>query len=136
MEELEQQGYDVALYDARFAKPVDMALVQNLVALGMPILTVEDHFLPGGFGSCVLEECSNRRIPTDLIHRLAMPERWIYQASRKAQLAEVGLDAAGIARKVREVLDHGPQAAPEIRVLVGQPALRPKPRFDDAKPKE
>ena len=136
MEELERQGYDVALYDARFAKPVDMALVQKLVALSVPILTIEDHFLPGGFGSCVLEECNNRRIPTDLIHRLAMPERWVYQASRKAQLAEVGLDAAGIARAVREILDRGPQAAPEIRVLVNQPALRPKPQFDDSKPKE
>jgi 1-deoxy-D-xylulose-5-phosphate synthase len=111
IDELTAQGYDVALYDARFAKPVDIELVEGLVRLGVPILTVEDHFLPGGFGSCVLEACSDQRVPTDLIHRLAMPERWVYQASRKAQLAEVGLDAAGIARRVREILDkaRGPK---------------------------
>jgi 1-deoxy-D-xylulose-5-phosphate synthase len=127
LDELTSQGYDVALYDARFAKPVDMELVEGLVRLGVPILTVEDHFLPGGFGSCVLEACNDRRVPTDLIHRLAMPERWVYQATRKAQLAEVGLDAAGIARKVREVLD--PVRAPKLVVVDANPALAAaKPR--------
>jgi len=103
--ELEQQGYDVAIYDARFAKPVDIELVETLVRADVPILTVEDHALAGGFGSAVLEACNERRIPTDRIHRLGMPPRWVYQDSRNNQLAEVGLDAAGIARKVREVLD-------------------------------
>jgi 1-deoxy-D-xylulose-5-phosphate synthase len=102
--ELEQQGYDVALYDARFAKPVDIELVRQLIEAGTPILTVEDHFITGGFGSCVIEACSDLRLPIDLIHRLGMPEKWVYQASRKIQLGEVGIDAAGIARKVREIV--------------------------------
>ncbi|MEX0775731.1 MAG: 1-deoxy-D-xylulose-5-phosphate synthase [Phycisphaeraceae bacterium] len=118
--ELESQGYDVALYDARFAKPVDIELVQTLVEAGIPVLTVEDHALRGGFGACVLEACNDRHIPTDLIHRLAMPERWIYQASRKAQLAETGLDAAGIARRVREILDRPVPATPEVHVTIGE----------------
>ena len=102
--ELEQQGYDVALYDARFAKPVDIELVKQLIEAGTPILTVEDHFVTGGFGTCVLEACNELGLSTDLINRLGMPEKWVYQASRKIQLAEVGIDAAGIARKVREIL--------------------------------
>ncbi len=104
--ELEKQGYDIALYDARFAKPVDVELVRQLVEAGTPILTVEDHFITGGFGDCVVESCNVHRIATDLIYRVAMPQHWVYQASRKAQLAEVGLDAAGIARRVRQVLDQ------------------------------
>jgi 1-deoxy-D-xylulose-5-phosphate synthase len=112
IDELTPQGYDIALYDARFAKPIDIEMVAGLIQRGIPILTVEDHFLPGGFGSCVLEACNDRRLPTDRIHRLAMPERWVYQASRKAQLAETGLDAAGIARKVREVLDTNGASSP------------------------
>jgi 1-deoxy-D-xylulose-5-phosphate synthase len=121
LDELGAQGYDIALYDARFAKPVDMELVGGLVRLGVPILTVEDHFLPGGFGSCVLESCNDRRVPTDLIHRLAMPERWVHQASRKAQLAEVGLDAAGISRKVRDLLDR--TRAPKLVVVDVNPTF-------------
>jgi 1-deoxy-D-xylulose-5-phosphate synthase len=102
--ELQTQGYDVALYDARFAKPVDIELIHKLVRQNVPVLTIEDHALAGGFGSAVLEACNDRRIPTDRIFRLGMPMKWVYQDGRGKQLAEVGLDAAGIARKVREIV--------------------------------
>ncbi len=123
--ELAGQGYHIALYDARFAKPVDIELVRQLIEAGVPILTVEDHALRGGFGACVLEACNDRGLPTTLIHRLAMPERYIHQDARKAQLAETGLDAAGIARKVRLILDaDGKPHRPEIRVTVGQAGVQ------------
>ncbi len=102
---LNQQGYDLALYDARFANPVDVELIGRLVEQGVPVLTVEDHSIVGGFGAAVLEACSDARIPTDRLWRLAMPVKWVYQDSRNNQLAEVGLDSAGIARKVREVIE-------------------------------
>jgi 1-deoxy-D-xylulose-5-phosphate synthase len=103
--QLQQQGYDVAIYDARFAKPVDIELVRDLIRQEIPILTIEDHSLHGGFGSNVLEACNNERLPTDGIYRMGMPMRWVYQDSRVNQLAEVGLDTAGIARMVRRILD-------------------------------
>ena len=104
IDELARQGYDVALYDARFAKPVDIELIARLVNSGVRILTVEDHALAGGFGAAVLEACEERRIATDGIYRLGMPMRWFYQNSRSGQLAEAGLDAVGIARRIRDVL--------------------------------
>ncbi len=104
IKQLEPQGYDVALYDARFAKPVDIDLIERLVSKGMAVLTVEDHALTGGFGSSVLEACNQRRISTQLIYRMGMPERWIYQDSRSGQLAQAGIDAPSIARQVRKIL--------------------------------
>ena len=104
-ETLEQQGYSIAVYDARFAKPVDIDLVRELVEGGTPILTLEEHSLQGGFGSCVLETAGDAGISTNRIHRLGMPDQWIYQGSRSAQLAEAGIDTHGIARKVRQILD-------------------------------
>lgn len=101
MPELKQQGYDVALYDARFAKPVDLDLVRDLVTRGVPIVTVEDHFVTGGFGAAVLEAAHDAGLDTRGVTRMGMPQRYIYQDSRKNQLAEVGLDPAGIARTVR-----------------------------------
>ncbi len=97
--------YRVNVYDARFAKPVDIALVKSLVSAGTPILTIEDHSLTGGFGSCVLEAAHSAGLPTTAIHRLGLPEKWIYQDSRSKQLAEVGLDAPSIARTIRAILD-------------------------------
>lgn len=105
-EALQQQGYDVAVYDARFAKPVDIALVQRLLGAGIPILTVEDHALAGGFGAAVLEACNDQEIFTDQIHRLGIPAKWFYQESRANQLAEAGIDAMGIGRKVRQILER------------------------------
>jgi 1-deoxy-D-xylulose-5-phosphate synthase len=102
--ELALEGINADLYDARFAKPVDIDLVASLVARGVPIVTIEDHSIRGGFGACVLEACNERGIDTRLITRMAMPDGWIYQGERKEQLAEVGLDPASIAAKVREIV--------------------------------
>ena len=101
--ELLAEGIRANVYDARFAKPVDIALVQSLVARGIPIITIEDHSIRGGFGACVLEACNEHRVETRGITRLAMPDGWVYQGERKEQLAEVGLDPASIAAKAREV---------------------------------
>ena len=107
-EQLKQRGYTVAVYDARFAKPVDLELIKGLIASGLPILTVEDHARTGGFGACVLEACNDRQLATENIHRLGLPDRWIYQGSRAEQLAEAGIDAASIVATAREIL--GPKA--------------------------
>lgn len=104
-EQLKERGYTVAVYDARFAKPVDLELIKGLIAAGLPILTVEDHHVMGGFGTCVIEACNEHGLPTQAIHRLGLPDRWIYQGSRSEQLRAAGIDAEGIARKVIEVLE-------------------------------
>lgn len=91
----------VAVWDARFAKPVDSELVASLLTAGIPIVTVEDHSIVGGFGSAVLEAAQERGVDASRITRLGLPDRWIYQDSRSKQLAEVGLDPEGLARTFR-----------------------------------
>ena len=119
--------YSVAVYDARFAKPVDAALIRDLLSRGVPILTIEDHSVVGGFGSAVVDAAQEMGLDSSLVHRVGLPDSWVYQDSRAAQLAEVGLDAAGIARAIRAAAAlrrgvHGPPApaavpieAPEAR---------------------
>lgn len=102
--QLAAEGHEVAVFDARFAKPIDRELIRRLVESGTPILTVEDHQAAGGFGTCVLEACNEMRLATEKIHRLGLPDRFIYQGSRKDQQEEAGIDAAAIAEKAREVL--------------------------------
>ncbi len=105
-DELASEGeYRISVYDARFARPVDLDLLRDLLGRGIPVITVEDHGLPGGFGANVLEACHDAGLPTHLVHRIAIPQRWIYQDSRKSQLEEAGLDVASIVRRVREAID-------------------------------
>ncbi len=120
LDELETQGYDVALYDARFAKPVDVDLLRQLLEAGVQVVTVEDHALTGGFGAAVLEACHEQGLPVGQLHRMGMPEQWVYQDSRANQLAEVGLNAAAIARRVRQILrdeaDEEVKGVPAVHV--------------------
>ncbi len=98
--------YQVDLYDARFAKPVDRELLRSLLSRGIPVMTIEDHSIVGGFGAAVLEACSDEGLDTRLVSRLALPDRWIGHGERQEQLAEAGLDSVSIARSIRERLDR------------------------------
>jgi 1-deoxy-D-xylulose-5-phosphate synthase len=103
-EDLAAEGLSVGVIDARFCKPVDGEMLARVLRTGQPVLTVEDHSLQNGFGSAVLEYASGHHLPTDQLTRLGMPDRLIGHATRKEQLAEVGLDPAGIARSVRDAV--------------------------------
>jgi len=106
--ELEEEGLSVGVVDARFCKPLDGELIGRLLGGGRPLITVEDHSLQNGFGSAVLECAALRGLPIAQITRLGMPDRLVGHATRAQQLAEVGLDAAGIARSIRDAVRSAP----------------------------
>ena len=102
---LEQQDLFVSVVNARFAKPVDEDMVTTAVTRGVPIITVEEHSVSGGFGSAVLDTANRLGLPTDAIVRLGMAAEKFYEhGGRAAQLAEAGIDAAGIAATVRRAV--------------------------------
>lgn len=92
----------MGVVDARFCKPIDGEMLSRVLRAGHAVLTIEDHSLQNGFGSAVLEYAVAHNLPTASITRLGMPDRLIAHATRGQQLAEVGLDAAGIGRSVRD----------------------------------
>jgi 1-deoxy-D-xylulose-5-phosphate synthase len=116
--------YKVNVYDARFARPVDIELLRSLIERGIPVITAEDHGIEGGFGSCVIDACHAEGLDTRSITTLAIPCRWIYHGSRTDQLDECGLDPAGIARAVCKTLDNGRVLVPEVTVTTQAAAVR------------
>ncbi len=116
--------YNIAHYDARFAKPIDTQLVRDLLMRNIPILTLEDHSIVGGFGTCVLECAQEFGLDASRVVRHGIPDHWIHQDARSDQLKEVGLDALGIARMIRHAADpithqrFTPQTtkAPEVHI--------------------
>jgi 1-deoxy-D-xylulose-5-phosphate synthase len=114
----------VTVVDARFARPLDEDMLTTALTRGRPVVTIEDHSVAGGFGSAVLETANRLGLPTDGIIRLGhAADRFYRQGSRAGQLAEAGLDAAGIAETVRRAVRaaRGP-AAPAVDSA--QPATR------------
>lgn len=117
--------YKVNLYDARFAKPVDSALIRRLLAADVPLLTIEDHGLRGGFGTNVLDACNLAGVDASSVVRLGMPERWIGHGSRAEQLEEIGIDTTSIARTIRTMLDSPPKASSGQPQAQAQPSVGP-----------
>jgi 1-deoxy-D-xylulose-5-phosphate synthase len=103
-EELAGDGVNIEVIDARFCKPVDGKMLARVLRPRHPVLSVEDHSLQNGFGSAVIEHAVAHRLPTDHLTRLGIPDRLIAHATRKEQLAEVGLDAPGIVQSIRDAI--------------------------------
>ena len=86
-------------------------------------VTVEDHSIAGGFGSAVLETVQELGLSAARMVRLGIPpDRFIAHGPRSGQLAEVGLDAIGIAAAVTRLLDD---TGPADRVTQ---RVEPEPR--------
>ncbi|ABK43566.1 1-deoxy-D-xylulose-5-phosphate synthase [Magnetococcus marinus MC-1] len=102
---LEQQGISVSVYDARFVKPLDQRLLQEVAMHGV-VLVVEENAVQGGFGSAVLESLSNQgALDRGLkIRCMGIPDRYIPHGTQKELRGEIGLDAVGIATTLKELL--------------------------------
>lgn len=102
---LAANGIEVRVINARFARPVDRAMVAEAFAGGKAVVTVEDHCVNGGFGSAVLEVAQELGLSASRSRRLGIPtDRFVAHGSRRGQLAEVGLDPAGIAAAVQRLV--------------------------------
>jgi len=99
---LKQDGISVTLVDPRFAKPLDPRL-GALAGSHRLVATVEDNVLAGGFGSAVAEVLTDQEVRTPLL-RLGIPDQFLPHGKRDALLAELGLDPAGVADRVRKAL--------------------------------
>jgi 1-deoxy-D-xylulose-5-phosphate synthase len=101
---LRDEGYDVGVINARFAKPLDKETICRAIDSATLVVTVEEGTLEGGFGSAVLEAANGAGLDTRGILRLGIPDRFIEHAERSELLADLGLDVNGICRTVRSRL--------------------------------
>ena len=99
---LAESGISCMVINARFVKPLDRDLIVRTARETGRVLTVEENVLAGGFGSAVLEALSDAGLSDIQVARLGMPDAFVEQATAEVQRANLGLDAAGIAARVRE----------------------------------
>ncbi|HET7718154.1 MAG TPA: 1-deoxy-D-xylulose-5-phosphate synthase [Bauldia sp.] len=99
--ELDSAGLSTTVADARFAKPLDTALIDRLAREHEVLITVEEGSV-GGFGSHVLHHlATSGALDRGLkVRPLAMPDRFVDHDKPERQYAAAGLDAAGIVAAV------------------------------------
>jgi 1-deoxy-D-xylulose-5-phosphate synthase len=101
-ERLAAEGLSPTVVNARFVKPLDAELILALARSHGSIVTVEDHYLMGGFGSAVMELLEENHMSEVRVLRLGFPDKLIEHGSQSLLLAKYGLDADGIYARVKE----------------------------------
>jgi 1-deoxy-D-xylulose-5-phosphate synthase len=94
---------DVTVADARFAKPLDAALLAQLAGEHELVVTVEEGVLQGGFGSAVLECLSDAGAPPRVL-RVGLPDRYVTHGKPALLHAEVGYTGERIAERIEAAL--------------------------------
>lgn len=101
---LENEGIQCELINARFVKPLDEKMLEQVADRFTHIITIEDNVVLGGFGSAVTECYARKGITGVLLKAIGIPDRFIEHGAPTELSAELGLDAGGIARVIREFL--------------------------------
>jgi 1-deoxy-D-xylulose-5-phosphate synthase len=92
---------DATVVNMRFVKPLDATLVLELAEATELLVSVEENAIIGGAGAEVARclEASGKRTP---LLRLGLPDSFIEHGEQAAMLSQLGLDAAGIVRRIKE----------------------------------
>ena len=105
-ENLAKEGIETTVVNARFVKPLDASLLLALARTKRLLVTVEEAYLAGGFGSAVLELLEENGLQDKVrVVRMGIPDRLVTHGDPKLLLAKYGLDADGIHTRVRESID-------------------------------
>jgi 1-deoxy-D-xylulose-5-phosphate synthase len=100
---LEKEGINVKIVNARFIKPLDEKILLEILGQGMPILTIEEAVLQGGFGSAVLEFAQEHGFRGANIDRMGIPDQFIEHGSVDKLLEEIGLTTEMAVLKIKNL---------------------------------
>jgi 1-deoxy-D-xylulose-5-phosphate synthase len=109
---------DATVVNMRFVKPLDEALLRELVPQHVALVTLEENTVAGGAGGAVAELLDAAGLPGPRLH-IGLPDRFIEHGSREQCLADAGLDTANVLAAIEKW--WLPLAA---RLNTGRPATR------------
>ena len=111
---LDKEGVPVTVVNARYVKPLDPRL-DSWARRHPAVLTLEDNVATGGFGSAVAEMLAPHGIPVTV---MAVPDAFIEQGAQSELLKQLGLDAPGVAARIRQTLAEA-ETMPEHAIQPG-----------------
>ena len=104
-EALEQEGVRCTVVNCRFLKPYDRAMLEEMARSHRTVLTVEEGQVSNGFGAFMAREIDGLDLASPpRVAALGMPDAFLEHGARDGLLAEIGLDTAGIADRVRALV--------------------------------
>ncbi|TAE30539.1 MAG: 1-deoxy-D-xylulose-5-phosphate synthase [Candidatus Kapaibacterium sp.] len=110
---LREEGIDAEVVNARFVKPLDTAMLDDICSRFEKIVTVEDGQIQGGFGSAVLEYVGTKHNRNVDVHMHGIPDIYVEHGTQDELWTELGLDAQGIASVVKEHIGFPQRGIPQ-----------------------
>ncbi|TDM13164.1 1-deoxy-D-xylulose-5-phosphate synthase [Macrococcus lamae] len=102
-ETLLKEGINIEIVNARFIKPLDEDYLDKLAERNVPVLTVEESMLTGGFGSLVVNYFNDHH-QCVTVRRLGIDNEYIEQGDVDMLLQEIGLTTAHIIDEVKQLV--------------------------------
>ncbi|MFW7523883.1 1-deoxy-D-xylulose-5-phosphate synthase [Vibrio ostreicida] len=98
------ENLNATVADMRFVKPLDHTLIKQLVSDHDIIVTVEENVVAGGAGAGVIEFMMQEKMVKPVLN-LGLPDQFIAQGTQEELHTELGLDAQGIEKAIRNYLE-------------------------------
>ena len=104
-EQLREQGVSVEVINARFIKPMDTEMLHAIFSRNIPIVTLEEAVLKGGFGSSVLEFAEENEYRGHIIDRMGIPDQFIEHGDVAELMDEIHLNSDEVVRVIQKHVD-------------------------------
>ncbi|MFC0269891.1 1-deoxy-D-xylulose-5-phosphate synthase [Metabacillus herbersteinensis] len=103
-EQLASKGLTIRVVNARFIKPLDEVMLAEIFEHNLPVLTIEEAVLQGGFGSAVIEYAHDHRYHHATVERMGIPDRFIEHGSVSKLLNEIELTTEHVCGRILSML--------------------------------
>jgi len=115
-ENLAEKGIDVTVVNARFARPLDESLLNDLADRIKKIVTVEENVLNGGYGTGVLKLLQESGHCDVEVKNIGIPDDFVEHGTQAILRSKYGLDAEGITGKVLSMFpEHAAGSSLKVR---------------------
>ena len=96
---LKETGYSCSLINARFVKPLDTELLEELAKDHFLFVTIEENVLTGGFGEQVMDYVSRAALDV-YVRNIGIPDEYVEHGNVEVLRKETGLDRETVVKQV------------------------------------
>jgi 1-deoxy-D-xylulose-5-phosphate synthase len=107
---LAKQGVQVEVINARFIKPLDVHMLHQIVKRDLPLFTVEEAVLQGGFGSSILEFMQDHDYTGVSVSRMGIPDHFIEHGNVDELLNEIHITADELVVRIQNKMNKTDKA--------------------------
>ena len=97
---LSSKSKEATVVNARFAKPLDAQMLEDIFSKHKKVVTLEEGVVEGGFGSAILEFVEQENIKDVRIKRIALPDHFIEHGNTTSLLAKYHMNAEAISETI------------------------------------